>query len=668
MAKGGLRSVIRRVVSAEAPSGLADRLLLERFIGDRDESAFAALLERYGVMVLGVAWNVLGHLQDAEDVFQATFLVLARQANSVRKRGSLGSWLHGVAHRLALKARAAAAVRRRYETRAAMPMPVPGPVPAPVESADDLTWRELSAVLHEELERLPEKYRAPLVLCYLGGMTQDQAAERLGLAKGTLKGRLERARLLLRGRLGRRGLAPAVVLLADTYRPVGAALPAALVSTTVRSAVAFAAGQPVCISPRVVQLTEGALQTMFMTQLRSVTALLLVISLVAGVAGVGVLASQGGAGRLRAVPAQADRDKKPPAFSEPVKVADVKVDFEDVTISIQPGGLAVRQPESIRVRGDGICEYRIEGQPARGKQPAWPASYLKHRLAQERLRRLEAILQKTGWLAAGGKGILQLHAPTFTVTLKRKGKTQTVTLEGEQGEAYKSLVSFFYGITLQENLMYRLERLPPREQTEACQEIDRYVRAEKGGPYAKPLYEVDLGRYVATFQRYVRDPFTRSTDELAPAVRLLGHLRLESEREYLAALANDRDLSVRTAVAAALGTLGGKESLPVLRRMVRSTEEASWQLIRLGPLAVPTIVEIIESGKDPSNEREPDFLDYQHVIRAYLNHKKELPGPIDPRVLEAVRRSMAVPKIKAYPTRYHQELLDLAARLPPKPK
>jgi RNA polymerase sigma factor (sigma-70 family) len=292
MTKPGLRSLIRRLVAAQTRGG-PDRHLLERFLTCQDEAAFAALVERHGAMVLGVAGDVLRHRQDAEDVFQATFLVLARRAGSVRRRGSVGSWLHGVAYRLALKARAAAATRRRHESCS--------PARPPDESPDDLTWRELSAILHEELERLPHRYRAPLVLCYLEGLTQDQAAEHLGLAKGTLKGRLERARLLLRGRLGRRGLAPAVVLLADAYRPAGAA-PAPLAAATARAAAAFAAGGAAGTSAKVIQLTKGALQAMFLTKLRFAAVLLVAISLV--VAGVSVLASHGASG---VPPATAER-------------------------------------------------------------------------------------------------------------------------------------------------------------------------------------------------------------------------------------------------------------------------------------------------------------------------------------------------------------------------
>jgi RNA polymerase sigma factor (sigma-70 family) len=300
MAKAVLGSVLRRLVSAQAGSRPPDQLLLERFLAQQDEAAFAALVERHGAMVLSVAGNVLHHRQDAEDELQATFLVLARKAGSVRKLGSVGSWLHGVAYRLALKARTAAAARRRREDRA--------PARGPAATAEDLTWRELSAILHEELERLPAKFREPLVLCYLEGRTQDQAAEQLGLAKGTLRGRMERARMLLRGRLTRRGLAPAVVLLADTARPARAALPGPLVSTTARAAAAFAAGRKAGVSAEVTRLTEGWLQAMLKTQLRSAAALLLL--------GTGLLAVAAGVLAARGTPAE-QPDSTPPAAPAP---------------------------------------------------------------------------------------------------------------------------------------------------------------------------------------------------------------------------------------------------------------------------------------------------------------------------------------------------------------
>ena len=260
MSKAALNSVFRRLTTAQLGDGPPDQHLLERFVSQQDEAAFAALVERHGSMVVSVARNVLNHPQDAEDVFQATFLVLARRAGSIRKLSSVGSWLHGVAYRLAHNAKRAALARNRVESHA--------PARVSAESPDDLTWRELRAILHEEMERLSDKYRAPLVLCYLEGMTQDKAAEHLRLPEGTLRGRLERARLLLRGRLSRRGLAPAVLLLADASPQVSAAIPEILVLTAIRSAGAVALGRSAVVSVQVAGMTEGALRAMFMTKLR----------------------------------------------------------------------------------------------------------------------------------------------------------------------------------------------------------------------------------------------------------------------------------------------------------------------------------------------------------------------------------------------------------------
>src|SRR5262249_17480094 len=144
------------------------------------------------------------HRHDAEDAFQATFLVLARNARSIRRRDGLASWLHGVAYRVALKARAAGVRRQALEAKAAAPLPV-----CP---ADDLSWGEVRAIVHGEVAALPEDFRAPLVLCYLEGLTQDEAARQLGWTPATLKGRLQRGRDRLRRRLERRGLAPAAAL------------------------------------------------------------------------------------------------------------------------------------------------------------------------------------------------------------------------------------------------------------------------------------------------------------------------------------------------------------------------------------------------------------------------------------------------------------------------
>jgi cytochrome c peroxidase len=264
--------LIHRLVEDEGVRHLSDQRLLRQFSDHRDEAAFGTLLRRHGPMVLAVCRGVFGNEADAEDAFQATFLVLARKAASVRKSASLGCWLHGVAYRTALKARAQSAARQKSEARA--------PVRT-VSEPDDLTWREVREVLHEELIGLAERYRAPLVACYLEGKTQDEAAAQLGLARSTLKERLERGRSLLRARLVRRGLGPAAVLLATAWPSATATahLPATLTSSTIKAAGLYAAGQAAekgVISAKVAALAEGVLKSMLLTKTKMAAVVLLV--------------------------------------------------------------------------------------------------------------------------------------------------------------------------------------------------------------------------------------------------------------------------------------------------------------------------------------------------------------------------------------------------------
>src|SRR5262245_7082094 len=176
---------VRRAELARDGGGMTDGQLLDAFVAGGDEDAFAALVRRHGPMVLGVCRRVLGHLQDAEDAFQAVFLVLARGARSIRKGDSLTSWLHGVARRVALRARRDAARRRKHESRAE---------PHPAPPAWKVGWRELQGILDEEVGRLPPGYRDAFVLCCLDGLSGPQAAARLGVKENTVFSRLARAR------------------------------------------------------------------------------------------------------------------------------------------------------------------------------------------------------------------------------------------------------------------------------------------------------------------------------------------------------------------------------------------------------------------------------------------------------------------------------------------
>src|SRR5690242_10823036 len=209
--------------------GLTDAHLLERFLARRDGAAFEALLRRHGPMVLGVCRRLLADPHDAEDAFQATFLVLVRRAACVVPRWALGPWLHGVARRTALKARSSAARRRLAEREAGRSRPLAAP-PAPADA-------DLRPLLDEEIGRLPEKYRSPLVLCLLGGKSRKEAAGLLGWTEGTLSGRLARAKELLARRLRRRGVAPAGAAALAQGAAAGK-VPAALAAATLKAAVA----------------------------------------------------------------------------------------------------------------------------------------------------------------------------------------------------------------------------------------------------------------------------------------------------------------------------------------------------------------------------------------------------------------------------------------------
>jgi cytochrome c peroxidase len=298
--------VIRRVVEDQRLKELPDQELLRRFSTGRDEAAFAALLRRHGSMVLDLCRNLLGNEADAEDAFQATFLVLAQRAGAIRKKASVGSWLHGVAYRTALKARAAFARRQKHEARAsAQPPAVP---------SDDLTWREVQQVLHAELNRLSEGYRAPLVLCYLEGRTQDEAALLLGVSRAAVKKRLESARALLRQRLVRRALGPAALLVAAAWPAAHAAAqpPPALLAGTVKGATLVAAGQSLAggvISAKVVALSQEVLKTMVLTKLKPLAVVLLAVAL-AGT-GTGVLTYCTRAGSARADPPAEEAEQAP---------------------------------------------------------------------------------------------------------------------------------------------------------------------------------------------------------------------------------------------------------------------------------------------------------------------------------------------------------------------
>jgi RNA polymerase sigma factor (sigma-70 family) len=326
---------------------LTDGQLLERFATDRGECrelAFAALVERHGPIVLRVCRGVLRDEHDAHDAFQATFLALARKAEALCTRESLGPWLHQAAHRAAFHDRSARLRRRAHERAAA------GLRPERVDLGDDHNGVE--RLIHEEIDRLPARFRCVVVLCDLEGRSREQAARHLGCAVGTVKSRLTRAREKLRGRLVRRGVASGAggvtVLLAGAPRTV----PPSLAETTVSYAAGHAARAGAVPAP-VVALTEGVLTSMFLSKLKIAVS----ITIIAATLTVGIVAfAQQKDDRSQATPVEptpaVDDDWTyeviaTKAGMEPRKLAVVRLPIADAVRINAPGAVIVFEPKRL---------------------------------------------------------------------------------------------------------------------------------------------------------------------------------------------------------------------------------------------------------------------------------------------------------------------------------
>jgi RNA polymerase sigma factor (sigma-70 family) len=332
----GVLEHIRGMAAAQRARESSDADLVAVFVAERDQAAFAEMVRRYGPLVLRVCRCVLrGHLQDAEDAFQATFLLLARNAGSIRKKDSLAEWLHGVAYRVAKNARRGSERRRQHEGKAGT-----GPQKGPEWEA---CWREVQALLHEEIARLPKTLREVFVLCCLEEKSGAETARRLGVKEGTVSSRLTKARQLLRRRLARRGVDLSAVFAGlAIWEGQAASASLSLASRTARAVISTVTNNPAAsgaISVGAAALAEGVNRAMFRTQCKVITILLLATSLTAGIVGLGMIAR----------PPAAAREASPPVAPQAASASQPKTNKDDSAAIVLSG--RVLDPAEKAVQG-----------------------------------------------------------------------------------------------------------------------------------------------------------------------------------------------------------------------------------------------------------------------------------------------------------------------------
>jgi RNA polymerase sigma factor (sigma-70 family) len=397
-------------------AGLTDGQLLKRFLTQRDDAAFAALVRRHGPMVWGVCRRVLSHHQDAEDAFQATFLVLVRKAAAVEPKELVANWLYGVAHQTALKARATAGKRKGRERQVAE-------MPEPAVEEQDL-WRDLRPLLDQELSRLPDKYRVVIVLCDLQGKTRKEAAQQLGCPEGTVAGRLARARALLARRLARHGLAVSGGALAAvlSQKVASAGVPTAVVSSTIRAASLLAAGRAAVtgvISAEATALTEGVLKAMLLTKLRTATAILLtagILALAVTVFAYHALAGEG-ADQRQTPDNQAGRPAEAAELKKlRIEIERLRKDIEELRKPSQPvrkgkAGDARLVTKVYPVSGLTSPELRGSDESGEGAE------------AKALIQVITRTVEPESWDVAGGKGTIEYLSPAASLVIRHTPDT-----------------------------------------------------------------------------------------------------------------------------------------------------------------------------------------------------------------------------------------------------
>jgi cobalt-zinc-cadmium efflux system membrane fusion protein len=409
---------LRRVVNPDGGSSLSDAQLLERFVNRRDEAAFEVLVWRHGGLVLNVCGRLLRHAEDREDAFQATFLALTRRAGSIGKGASLGSWLYKVAYRVALRVRARAARHAGQPENALARLAAP--------SAASAVEPDVCPVLDEEINRLPERYRSALILCYLQGKSTAEAARQLGCARGTVCSRLAWARQHLRSRLIRRGLALSAAGLIVELTP--GKTPAAMVGATVQAALAYVSGQASggALSKPAITLAEGVLRAMMLSKMKMAFAGLLVV---------GVLCLGAGLGTKRVRAEKGEAEEKP---------------------ALVRGSDGVRLPAGLHVKlGIQSAEVKPRG-PARPRVLQLPGSLAidPKRLTRIRCRFAPAEVIEIGQIEGKGEK-RELRAGDKV----RKGQRLAILRSVDVGAKKSDLFDALWQLHLDQNLLDRTEKV-----------------------------------------------------------------------------------------------------------------------------------------------------------------------------------------------------------------
>jgi RNA polymerase sigma factor (sigma-70 family) len=391
-------------VGLPGPAGddATDAQLLDRYLASRDAGSFAAIVQRHGPMVWGVCRRLLRDHQDAEDAFQATFLVLVRKAASVLPRQMVGNWLHGVARQTAIKARALAARRSMRECQVT-DMPERETIPP-------ASWQDLQSVLDEELLRLPPRYRAVVLLCDLEGKTRKEAARQLGVPIGSIAGWLARARAMLAKRLTRRGvsLSGASIATALVQYEASATLPAWVASSTIDAASRYAAGSLAAgaIRAPVAVLTEGVLNSMLLSKLKATLALVLVAGLLGtGITTLAISATAGEEPKPK-VPPQAKSGKlvAEPADSPP-DLRKLKQEVDRLRTELE----AIKK--QVNAAPKAAVDPNVDNEPKLAIQ-IYPIAKLigDNDTEESAIRVLTATVRPQTWTTAGGLGTIEYFA------------------------------------------------------------------------------------------------------------------------------------------------------------------------------------------------------------------------------------------------------------------